>query len=83
MRDGDVTHFALDHEGKTRREKAFQKYAVEVTRVIGDDDTAAVGQVLEAIDLRPHAGEQEGRASRAGNEPAAPLEAGDEHRHEK
>ena len=51
--------------------------------MICDDDAAAVGQILQTIDLGTHAGQEEGGARCARDEPAAPLETGNEHGDEK
>ena len=51
--------------------------------MIGNHDTAFGRQVVEASDLGFHARQQEGGASRAGDEPAPALETGYQYGHEK
>ena len=83
MCDRHVAHLPLDHEGKPRRQEAFEENAVDVTRMIGDDDTAFDRQILQAVYFGTHAGQQERGASRTGDESATALETRYQYSHEK
>jgi len=81
MHDRNIAHFTFDDEAESRRQIAVQEYAVDVTGVVGHDDTAIRGQVLVTSNRDLHSGPNEYNSGGPGDQALPPVPARDDQGH--